>query len=376
MILFLGILLILYSLIARKKYSVWVGLFFVLLIMGFQEGIPGDYETYKEAFMHGGAEGGRVGSTVKEGEFAYIWLTQTCSKFMNFHWFVFFMALIQSVAIGLMIKDYAIKNYQFFGVLVVFFTFNIMLIQMKAMRQGYAIELLLLAYYFLSKRKYLLSFFLCILTYGFHNSSIVVMPFFIVLWIVLFLRRKTEMTDYVTPIINKQKGFKIPLLVTLGLIVFYILKFVVFANYINPILEGLDFFEYAGYLDTIETRSIALWILFYYSSVVFFVTLYFINEKDYFRKYIAFLTILSIYLMIGVFGFGNLMRINAYLVIFSIVTFPNIAGMLHKSYGRQVALLFILFNIAFLMYTSVGNMVTPDISDDGTGFGTFTFSFL
>lgn len=374
-ILIVGILLIIYGIVSKQKYSVGVGMFFVLLIMGFQEGIPGDFMEYKDIFKSGTVDVGIMGSTAKEGEFAYIWTVETFSKFMNFHWYVLITALVQCLAMGLMIKNFADRKYWYFGVLLIFFTFNIMMLQMKAMRQGYAMDMLLLAYYLLGKRKYLWSLIPAMLAYGFHNSSIIAIPFFVVLWVMMFLRRKDKVETYTPAVVNKQRGYGTALWAAGSLFAFYVLKFVVFANYINPFLEGLDAFEYSGYLETMEERSVSWWILLYHIVIVFAVTLYYVNEKDFFRKYLALLTIVAMFLGIGTFGFGNLMRVPAYFIIYCIVVYPNVAGMLHRSYGKEVALGFVLFNMLYVMYGSVGNMLSMK-TDSGTGFGPFTFSFL
>jgi hypothetical protein len=100
-----------------------------------------------------------------------------------------------------------------------------------------------------------------------------------------------------------------------------------------------------------------------------------VNERDLFRKYLAIITLIAMFLGIGTFGFGNLMRIPAYFVIFCIVVYPNVTAMLHRSYGKVVAISFMLFNMLYLMYGSVSNMLSMDTSS-GNGFGMFTFSFL
>ena len=374
-LLIVGILLILYGIIAKRKYSVGVGMLFVLLIMGFQEGIPGDYMGYKDTFKSGSVDVGIIGSSAKEGEFSFIWAFENLSKIMNFHWFVLLSSTVQCLVMGLMIKSFAERKYWYFGVLLIYFTFNIMMIQMKAMRQGYAVDLLFLAYYLLGKRKFIWSLVPVVLAYGFHNSSIIAIPFFVALWVLLFIRRKDKQMIYSPAVVSEQKGVRTALWVAGGLFAFYVLKFFVFANYINPFLEGLEAFEYSGYLDAMEERSVAWWILLYHIVIVFAVTLYYVNEKDFFRKYLSLLTIVAIFLGIGTFGFGNLMRVPAYFIIFCIVVYPNVAGMLQRSYGKQMALGFVLFNMLYVMYISVGNMISMD-TESGTGFGPFTFSFL
>lgn len=376
LILIVGILLILYC-VTAKRFNVWVAMSFVLLIMGFQEGLPGDYMGYKETFMTGGAEVGAYDSTVKAGEFAHLWTTQVLSKIMSFHMYVLLTSLIQVLAMGLMIRDYAHKNYQYFGVLLIFFTFNIMFIQMKAMRQGYAVDCMVLAYYLLGRRKHLWSLVFMVLAFGFHNSAIVAIPFYMLLWVLMFSRRKVRGPEESLPVVRKgNAGFKVAAWTVIGLLVFYLFKFAVFDRFINPLLIGLQIFEYGDYLsDFGDEGSIAWWILLYHLVVTYFVALYMVNEQNLFKKYMAFLTLLAMFLFIGTFGFGILMRMQAYFLVYSIVAFPNIAAMLRASYGRKAGLAFVLFNMVYVMYTTVRMMLSNDVSN-GTGFAPYTFSFL
>lgn len=373
-ILVVGILLIIYGIITNKKYSVGIGMLFVLLIMGFQEGIPGDYMVYKDTFNRGVVDVGIIGSTAKEGEFVYIWAMEHISDVMNFHCYVLLTSIVQCLAMGMMIKNFADRKYWYFGVLLIFFTFNIMMLQMKAMRQGYAMDLLLLSYYLLGKQKYIWSLIPVLLAFGYHNSSIIAIPFYIVLLVLMFVRRKEIKDVYVPVTVSKHNGIGTATWLAGGLFAFYVLRFVVFADYINPFLEAFDAFEYSGYLDVLEEQSVSWWILLYHIVIVFAVTLYYVNEVDLFRKYLALLTIVAMFLGIATFGYGNLMRVPAYFIIFCIVVFPNVAGMLHRRYGKLIALGFVLFNMLYIMYGSVVNMLSMK-TDTGTGFGPFTFSF-
>lgn len=375
-ILITGILLILYC-VTAKRFNVWVAMSFVLLIMGFQEGVPGDYMSYKLSYTLGGDLIGASYSTVKAAEFAQIWTTYVLSQYISFHLYVFLTSLVQVLAMGLMIKEFAARRYQYFGVLLIFFTFNIMLIQMKAMRQGYAIDCLLLGYYFLGKRKFLLSLVAVAVGFGFHNSAIVAIPFFLVLWVLLFVRGKEPEHANLPPVVNNvRSGLRAAAWMVVGLLAFYLFKFEVFDSYVNPFLANLDVFEYTGYLDQFEDhREISWWILLYHSVAVFCVTLYAVNEKDLYRKYLALLVIGALFLSVATFGFGSLMRLPAYFLIFCIVVFPNVAAMLRASYGKQMGAAFVVFNLAYVMYTTVRVMVSDDVAN-GAGFAPYTFSFL
>ena len=377
-ILFIGLLLIVYG-ISAKNYSVARGMFFVFLILGLQEGIPGDYMSYKYDFEHGGADPDDVFSTVKETEYSIIWLTQMLSRFINFHWFVFLTALVQCFAMGAMIKEHADRRYWNFGVLLVFFTYNIMLIQMKAMRQGYAVECLLLAYWLLGRQKYLFSILFAAIAYGFHNSALVVLPFFVVLFVMMFLKRKEEFVkkNRITKIdaMVEGKSFKYATIVSIGLIAFTILKFTLIDSYVKPFVVGLDFFKYGGYLEEMEERGLAWWIVLYNVIATFTATLYFINEKDLYRKYLAFISVVASYIYVGFFGMGSLFRLSMFFDIFAIVTFPNVATLLLNTYGKKIATYYIIFNMVFLMYVSVMHMVSMNIQG-GFGYGMFRFSFM
>lgn len=378
MIIFIvGILLIFYGLFSKQKYSVWVGILFVLLIMGFQEGVPGDYQGYQYRFDMGGSDGYSGGST-KVTEFSFIWLSTTLSKIMNFHMFVLLTSICQCLVFALIIKKFADKKYQYFGVLLVFFTVNIMMLQMKAMRQGYAVDSLLLAYLLLDKKKYIWSIIALIVAYGFHNSSIVAIPFYLILLITVFIKRedKKSLIKEQTVIVKKTKGITAGIFAVAFLFLFLFFKFFVFSDYINPYLMTLDLFEYSDYLEEYsQAQDIRWWVLVYYATIVFSLTMYYVNEHDYFKKYTALLTVVGILLYLSFFGFGNLMRLSMFFVPFSIFVYPNVAAMLRSSYGKDVALGYVLFNMIFLMKFSVEQMLSTNY-ESGTGFYSYTFSFL
>lgn len=375
-ILVVGLLLILYGFFS-KKYSVWVGILFVLLIMGFQEGVPGDYMDYKYIFNIGGIKYDSFHTTLKENEFAFNWVTEIFSKFMNFHLFVLLTSIVQCLAMGLIIKNYAEKKYQYFGVLLIFFNFNIMLLQMKAIRQGYAVDLLLLSFYLLGKRKYYWSILPAVLAYGFHNSSIIAIPFFVVLWVIMFTNSKKKDLKRTMPRTPKNGSLLIPMYVLFVFFVFYFLKYTIFADYINVWIASMETFQYEGYLKQFEERrDISWWILLYHAVSVYLVVLYYTKEIAFFRRYLALLVLVALFLTVGTFGLGDVMRVPMFFICFSIVVFPNVAEMLETSYGKKYALGYVFFNLAYVMYTSVTIMTRYDVNSDGTGFVTYTFSFL
>lgn len=372
-ILLWGILLVLYGVMSQRKYSVWVGMFFVLVIMGFQEGVPGDYFAYKEGFEFGGFVGGVQGSSIKENEYSFIWLTQNASQIMSFHLYVLLTSIVQCYIITLMIKRHVDRKYQYFAVLLVFFTFNIMMVQMKAMRQGYAVEMLLLAYYLLYKRKFVFSLLSILVGFGFHNSSMIAIPFYLFLFFTIYWNSNKLLKNQET---WSNKAIIVAFIVTISLLCFYFLNYFVISSYISPFLMGLDFFEYGTFLEDMDKKSEASWmILLYYAVSTFVVSLYAMKEKDIFYRFLSFCVITGFFLAISLSSYGNLQRIIMYFQIFSIVIYPRVACMLRHEYGKLTYTGYILFNMIFLMRTSVVSMLSTDY-DNGNGFASYTFSFL
>lgn len=364
-----GILLIVYGLLSKKKFSVWIGMAFVLLIMGFQEGVPGDYDEYKYMYQTFSP----ANSTIKEMEYSYIWVIQNLPTFMNFHIFVFFSSLLQCLAMGYLIKKYANNRYQFYGILVLFFTFSIMMLQMKAMRQAYAIDTILFALILLDKRKYIFSALMLAIAYGFHNSSLIAIAFYVVLLsLLIFQRNKRKNRSFV----ERRKNV-IAIVATSALFVVYVMRFHLLNTYIDSILLGVEVSEgYDFYLMQMdETKFIAWWQMLYYLIATYAVTLYICSERAIFKIFMGITLLVGYYVAVFVTGSGNLQRISAYFIIFSIVVLPNTVEFIHKNYGRHKALAFIVLNMLAIMRVTVPYMFSYDFSN-GTGFGTYTFSFL
>lgn len=376
-ILIVGIILILYGFISKKKYSVWVGMAFVLLIMGFQEGVPGDYYTYWDWYRYG-VEGGIKGMSVKENEFSYIWLVNTCSKIMSYHWFVLITSIIQCFIMALMIKRNADERYQYFGVLLTFFTINIMLLQMKAMRQGYAVEMMLLAYLFLSERRFFFSALSIIIAYGLHNSIFVALPFYAFILFTLLKDRKLHKSR---SNINSKKNISVdqvafPVTICLILLAVYFIGNFILVDYITPLLVNFEFFEYQKFTDELSSQNaIALWLIIYYIVSTFAVAYYYTQERDKLRRFFAILVIVGNFITIAVFGYGNIQRIVMYFIPFSIVVLPNVAAVIEDKKGKSLALYYVIFTMAVLVYISTKAMLSFDFSN-GTGYGSYIFSFL
>ena len=178
-ILVTGILLIIVSLITEKKYKPYVGFAFILLIMGFQSGVEGDFMAYGTEFDTIGRSQ-TVDSRTIEDEPVFPYLMKFFTYVAPYWLFVLVLSLFQVFVLERLVSRYAKGPYQFIAAILFFFTFNMMLMQMKAMRQGLAIELMVAAF-LLMERKRKKKFpwipaLLAVTAFFSHNSSFVAVP--------------------------------------------------------------------------------------------------------------------------------------------------------------------------------------------------------
>lgn len=355
-----GVLLMLYGFIKNKTYSVYVGMCFVLLIMGFQEGVQGDFMGYKHSFTYGLDSS----YTLKETEFSYISLVNFF-QFTSFHVYVFFHSLAQCLILAYALKTYVTKRFQNFGWLVFFFTTGCMLIQMKAMRQGYAIETVLLAFILLDKNKIILSLVTLVIGWGFHNSAMVFIP----LYLILLINKLGLLSRINFQTIIHSRLF--PMSVALGCIVIYILKSTLIDVYILPYLMTLEF-AYEGYAEALVATSISWWIICFFSLFAYAIGCYIKEEHDSTKQIIAIGTLIDIYGSIMVWGLGNLQRVFHYYTIYGVLCYPLVADFLRTKYGKNVSIIFMFLYLVFaFMFSS--RWLFSSVDDM---FATYKFSFL
>lgn len=173
-ILYTGIILILYSMFSgelTRNYKPIIGFMFTFLIMAFQSNVEGDYMSYMKDF-------GMGYSRTMDTEPLWV-LLQMPFYLLGWQYFIFFMVLFQVWVVYRISKMYASNHYQYLGAILFFFTFGMMLIQMKALRQGLAIEICLLPFImkFDNKNRLLNRILYCygpvVIAYFIHNSAIV-----------------------------------------------------------------------------------------------------------------------------------------------------------------------------------------------------------
>lgn len=367
-ILIIGLLLVAYSFLTKKKYNPYIGFLFPLLIMGFQSGVQGDYQSYMADFSFGGA-----GSTTKVTEFAWLAMNELFQP-LGFPAMVFFMSLVECSICAYFVKHYVTKDKQWLGAILFFFSVSCMLIQMKAMRQGMAMEFALLSFMFTEKRKFIPAVITASLSFGFHNSAIVILC----IWVIYFISKLG--TSYHIPVIskmlhkyeNKSIGSWFAIGCVVACFAIYLLKQTIVDVYLMPLAMSNDNFDYSGYLDEMGSNKLALWLMVSFSIKAYVFALLIAKNKKY--RIFSFLVLMSIFVNMMFFGFGNLMRIANYYTLFTIAVVPIVCSFMEQNFkkGKTYSMLFLLMYFVIELRTTL-----PWLLGNGDdSFETYRFIFF
>lgn len=362
-----GILLIIVSLLTEKRYKPYVGFAFVLLIMGFQSGVEGDFMGYMQEYneMTGSQV---VDSRTIEDEPVFPYLMKFFSYFSPWWLFVILLSLFEVAVLEKFVERHTSGRYQFLAASLFFFSFNMMLLQMKAMRQGFAIELMLLSVLLIEKQKKGKIPWMAILTvvaaFFCHNSAAVAIPFVVLFY---FANRNPQ---FLTKTGNS--GF-FPLL-TLGIyFVVYILKTSILNEYLIGFALLDEDFRLAGYLDEKEMENAfnISWLIILYDAVIVFLVSWYYRFADGKMRVFIWASIVAAIGDMLFFGIGSLPRIIMYLVVFNLAVYPAVAMKIDKKFGRLWALVFVVFLLGYAVKTSLPWM----LGVDEDRFGTYQFVF-
>lgn len=351
-----------------------IGFAIALLIMGFQAGVEGDYMVYMEQFSLS-----HSGSTVDwrtiEDEPFFPFLV----KFFPFNstlLFTLFLVVFDLAVIVRFIGRYCPKQTQYLPAILFYFSVNMMLFQMKGLRQGLAIELMLLSFLILDGKKKWLSLIVVVLAFLTHNSAAVVVPFYIIYFIVL---KRNHITDNSTG--KQAKLDAMPyILVGIYMVVYYIRATVLY-QYLAPLallIGGGN--RLSGYLDTSNTTTEGMDANFFdisplivlYNAVIIFLVAKYYGKADVKMRLFCAISIAAAFCDMIFFGMGALARISMYYVIFNLVVYPAVLCDIRKKYGKVWALVFMVFLVGYAMKTSLPWM----LSTDGDRFGNYHFIFM
>ncbi len=381
-ILSVGIILIVFSFLLRNNKSIppYWGFLLVLLIMGFQEGVEGDFMTYKEKF-DSLARSGHEEATAGAFEFGWLILRRLFS-WGPFWLFVLCISLFQSAILCKLTHKYCERKYQYLAAILFFFTFQMMLWQMKALRQGLAIELMALAFLFVDEKKSYWSPLLCaFIAFTIHNSSLIIVPFLLVYY---FKKNNKEFGHSGRKHRWLNSRF-FPVYTTVLYFFLYAIKITFLQQYITPLallMMNNTGSHLVGYLDESNTQEgiFALMdleegtspLLVAYDAIIVFVVSWYYQMASSKMRVFSLISIIAAFGDMLFFGLGSLPRLFMYYTVFNIIVYPSVCQQINNKYGKMVAFVFVVLLIAYAWKTSVPWM----IATEGGRFGTYHFIFL
>ena len=346
-----GVLLIVVSFLLRKILPPYWGILVVFLIMGFQEGVEGDFMHYKEEYNEFSKYSTYQTRTVDD-EPVWDFLYNTCARKIPFWTFIILLAGFECLVLFMVTHKYGSKEYGWLGPILFFFTFYMMLIQMKALRQGLAVELGFLSYYMTTqKRGILWSIIILAVAYFTHNSAIVLAPFIVlqIVMVILYGMDNDEQT------IGEYHNMAFPIVMLIIYLIVYSLKSTSIGDWLSQIATIIEDSEFRGegYLETENKFFDVSWLIVLYDGVMVFLCSWFIQRTTRRNRILAIASIIGCYCDMLLFGMGTLPRVMMFFYVFNILTYPLIAEMIHNKYGFFQAMIFVIFLIGYAVKTSL-----------------------
>ena len=360
-VLYVGITLLFYSILSRGKYSLNIAFMFVFLVMGFQSGVEGDFDMYKDGFETLNFRD----TLIRKGEYFWLYLTTFFRRFTSFHVFIAVLALFECFCVKKFVERFSDKKYIFISAVLFFFTMNFMCMQMKALRQGLAVDMCLLSFVLIDnkdKKSLVWAILLLLASYFTHKSSLICIVFFGGYW--LYLRRRK--------FINNSISFN-PLYFALAMIVLYIGKRTFLDNYIIPALALLEDDHYMNYaIDFIEYAAQMNFLPIMYNTIIVSLLAWYIKYASPNERYFVLIAIVGVFVDTLVFATGSIQRLLLYFIFADLVVFPGLAQQIKKDFGALAVLAFIVLIFGYACKTSFHWL----ISMDADKFGNYQFVFL
>lgn len=314
-------LAILYSVVAtllKNRRIVLFGFIGLFLIISFRVNYGNDYSAYEAIFST--IQQGRFSSllTSSTPEIGYLLVNYILSPF-SFRFFLAFSAFAYLAAFSFFIRKFAIGWTYVFALTILLFDPYLLLTHLSAMRQAYAISIIVFVFSTTRNRFYWVIGI--ILAGTFHLSSLLLIPIF------LFIN-----------------DHKISKKVIILMISFYLCS-ILFAGKLftlsKGILDFLFFQKYEYYLDNIQSGNKGLGLIF--RSFIFLLHLAMVNKVNDESRVIVKLSILyyiSVPIVASFLMFG---RISMYFSPFTIISLPIVVGNIKSPNIRRMVFLVVLF---------------------------------
>ncbi len=355
LLLSIGIFLSICMLLTRYKKAAYIGFFIVFFVMAFQYNPTTDYIRYQASF-----EQMQILISQNEGVFYQLpsraepgWqMLYNLFAWASFPFFVFCVALFQYFVLVRLTKTYVDVKYQFLTPILFYFTDAFMLMQTTAMRQGLAIELCLLSFFLVNKKKYVWAVILAGLAFSVHKTALLGGAFVGLYFLLDFFKLwdiKVTRNDYFWPVVF-----------ALIFIFLYLFKESIIDNTLAFFSSDDDLLrDYSYNLNSLEFKELSPLIILYDCVMVFVNVLYYKYAEKQQRFFIIASTIACFCDMLF-FGLGSIPRIFLYFSIFNILLYPNIAKFIAEKYGKIVSVVYIVFCVGYSVKTFIPAVMPPE----------------
>lgn len=263
------------------------------------------------------------------GQYGFFIMIGSISIFCNWIYYRFIIENVQ-------------RRYYWLALFIYLFTFDMYVLQMSMIRQGIAISLFVFSYHFLKRKKLLIPVLLCILAYTFHRSSIVYFPF-----ILLSLLR--------WDILGKSLSW-----ILLGAFVIFFISNSIAEKLFGNLLALEEMAIYDKYT-LMEGNRLGTRRLFEF--IPFFVSLYYLAQKDTAKKGHKYMVMLSTISTI-LYPFSMIVhlvsRLMYYFSIFYIATIPVTYFYIKDKMLRYGLLSIFMLITLYLYYTTFKSPIYVD----------------
>lgn len=325
--------------------------------MGFQSNVPGDYYGYQE--IYNSISNGLSNFSNYREDVGWLYLNYVIGQIANFKVFILLLSAIETLILAKFIDKYTLEKYRYIAGVLFFFSMNMMLFQMKGLRQGFAIELLLASIFFINDRKYIKSLCVTILAVLMHKSSILAIPY---LLLFPFAKKITHSES------NRKSGHLVPSI--LAALYFLLLQFKpLYIDYFQPIFMALDLSGYEGYFGEMSVVTYHI-LISIYGAIAVYAIAYSLPYLNFTGRYFGFISLIGLFVENFFFGQGDLFRLALYYTIFTIISLPNAATVIYKK-NKLLSLCFIVLCIAYAYRT----FITMTIRHSTDGFDNYKFIF-
>ena len=349
-LLFLGLFFSIINCFVRGKKSVYIVFLGVLLVMGFQGKAGYDYLSYEKNFN-------LIGSNIiniNNNEFELGWYLLN-SLFSHaeipFSFFVLFIAFVQYLILCKFVSAYVRKSAWYnFSFVLFFFVISYLGFQLTGLRQGFAIELIALAFFLLDnavkKKNLLLGYTFFLIAYSMHHSALVILPFLILFTV----KRNLSFFD----------SSRFLYIMCIVFFLAYALKSSIL-SYLSAILPNDSEYEYLGYFNQFELQFQLSKLIVFYDFIMIVFVCWFARHTVGSLRFFCLLSIISLFGEVLIFGMNDLPRILYYFSIFNIVVFPNIAILLKKKYNMYYSLCFVCICCGYAIKTFLPAVMNPSL---------------